>query len=277
MRREKPSDTPPRRSKRPILEALETRDLPASYHPPFPPVRLPASLVKTLVAEIYGPVTAPDGTVYPVPQPTAREIRRETFYSQWIGTYTIGPPRSTDRASTIGIFSNGNNAGSNQFLKGRSQILLLPPADPSATPNLESDPIAGMVVGLEAYFPTNYLQTSGDLMFDITNLPGVPSTDPSMYSHGLPSRLAWTLDLAGAGVYTQPLYTFDPFTTSGTAPGGAGGATAWTAGAGIIDIKYRPDPHPKPGTKGSGEVIVKVEGLFNNPGDLNSINYAMNS
>ena len=207
---------PPGGARDPILEALETRDLPASYHPPFPPVRLPASLVKTLVAEIYGPVTAPDGTVYPVPQPTAREIRRETFYSQWIGTYTIGPPRSTDRASTIGIFSNGNNAGSNQFLKGRSQILLLPPADPSATPNLESDPIAGMVVGLEAYFPTNYLQTSGDLMFDITNLPGVPSTDPSMYSHGLPSRLAWTLDLAGAGVYTQPLYTFDPFTTSGT-------------------------------------------------------------
>jgi hypothetical protein len=78
--------------------------------------------------------------------------------------------------------------------------LLLPPAIPNAKPNLETDPIAGMVVGLEAYFPSNYLQSSGNLMFDITNLPGVASNDPSALSHGLPSRLAWTLDLAGAGV-----------------------------------------------------------------------------
>jgi hypothetical protein len=52
---------------------------------------------------------------------------------------------------------------------------------------------------------------------------------------------------------------------------------AWTAGAGIIDLKYMPSAHPKPGTRGSGRVIVRVEGLFNNPGDLNAINYAMNS
>jgi hypothetical protein len=265
---------------RPRLEGLEPRDLPAAYHPPFPPVRLAPSLVKTLVSEIYGPVTAPDGTVYPVPQPTPAEIQRETFYSQWIGTYTIGPPRAEGRASTIHIYSNGNNAGSNQFLKGRSQILILPPADPNAKPNLKTDPIAGMVVGLQSYIPTNFLQSSGNLMFDITNLPGVASNAPSTLSHGLPSRLAWTLDLAGAGVYTQPLYQFNTLlgsSTPGVAPGGAGGAAAWTAGAGIIDLKYLPDRHPKPGTWGSGQVIVKVEGLFNNPGDLNAINYQMNS
>jgi hypothetical protein len=76
-------------------------------------VRLPASLVQTLVSELYGPVTGPNGVSYPVPQPTPAEIRRQTLYSQWIGTYTIGPPRTTGRASTIGIFSDGNDAGSN--------------------------------------------------------------------------------------------------------------------------------------------------------------------
>ena len=62
MRSCKPSGPCTRRRRRLMFEGLESRDLPAAYHPPFPPVHLAPSLVKTLVGEIYGPVTAPNGT-----------------------------------------------------------------------------------------------------------------------------------------------------------------------------------------------------------------------
>jgi len=304
-------ESPSQRGCRPSLERLEVRDLPSAVPPlahaglhstpayldlvptieerraarasagaihsladsgqaQRQPNQVDPSLLPAILNAMYGPVTAPNGQVFPVPQPTPAEIRRETFVSQFVGTYYIGPPRTTDRGPTIRIFSHGNNAGSNQFLKGRAQILILPPANPNAKPDLATNPIAGMVVGLASYITTNFLQNSGNLMFDITNIPGVASNDPSALSHGLPSRLSWTLDLEGAGVYTQPTYMFDTF-TSGLAPGGAGGATAWTQGAGFVDLKYFPDRHPKPGTIGSGKVIVKFQGLFNNPGILNAI------
>jgi len=262
-------------------------------------------LVAGFAGTVYGPVTGPDGRVYTdVPQPTPAEIRRETFSSRFVGNYTVGPPRTADRASTIRIYSNGRDAGANQFLHGRAQLLILPPADPGTKPDPATNPIAGLVVGVANFVSSNYLQTSGNLPLDLTNRPGVASDDPGALSHGLPSRLAWTLDQAGAGVYTSPTYTFDTFLGSaapgvptspgkgttpsspvdappgpgapGVAPGGTGGAVAWQAGAGEVDLTYLPDRRPKPGTLGSGRVVVKFLGLFNNPGDLDAIDKMLN-
>ena len=50
------------------------------------------------------------------------------LHGAWVGQYTIGPPRFSDRASTIHLY--GVAGGSNQFLKGKFQIALFPPADP---------------------------------------------------------------------------------------------------------------------------------------------------
>ena len=52
--------------------------------------------------------------------PTPAEVHRQTFAARWIGQYTVGPPRFSDRASTIHAY--GVSGGSNQFLKGKFQI-----------------------------------------------------------------------------------------------------------------------------------------------------------
>ena len=80
---------------------------------------------------------------------------------------------------------------SNQFLNGRAQILLFPPADPTAKPTTD-DPVAGQVAGLFSVFAANVLQSGSVLFAEITNLPGVASNDPSALDHGLPSHLEFT-------------------------------------------------------------------------------------
>ena len=57
------------------------------------------------------------------------------------------------------------------------QLLLLPPADPTASPTT-NDPMAGQVAGLLSFFPANVLQSGSSLFAEITNLPGVASSDP---------------------------------------------------------------------------------------------------
>ena len=107
-----------RRTCRPSLEGLEARDLPANVGALTS--ALDPALVATLVNRLYAPVvtttavtvggtTFPAGT-YPVPQPTASEIQRETFTLRYAGKYTIGPPRFSNQASVVHIYSNGKNA-----------------------------------------------------------------------------------------------------------------------------------------------------------------------
>ena len=78
--------------------------------------------LQSLVSQLYGPITTtspitvgnqtfPAGT-YAVPQPTAAEVRRETFWLQFQGTYTIGVPRFSNQSATIHIYSNGRSANS---------------------------------------------------------------------------------------------------------------------------------------------------------------------
>ena len=112
------------------------------------------TFLQSLVGQLYGPLTTttpitvaketfPAGT-YSVPQPTPREVHRQTFWLEFQGHYSVGAPRFSNQSATIHIYSNGRSATSNSFLNGRAELILFPPADPTATPTT-LDPIAGQV------------------------------------------------------------------------------------------------------------------------------------
>ena len=193
------------------------------------------AVIAQAAAALYPP-GSPTGT------PTPREIRRQIFTARWTGQYTIGPPRFSDRASTIHLY--GVDGGSDQFLKGKFQIALFPPADPSATPT-PGDPFANQVIGVAGLFTQNYLQTGALLVLDLNAAPAAGAS-----ASALPTHLTWTYDSnASASNYSAP----------GAIVAGGG----FTEGTGTLDIEYFPSAHPRPGTQGSGTVIVTFQGLIN--------------
>lgn len=174
--------------------------------------------------------------------PTGREIHRETFTAKWIGRYTIGGARFSDRSGTIHLY--GVSGGSNQFLKGKFQIALFPPADPAATPT-PGNPYANQITGVAALFAQNYLQSGSLAVLDLNGMPAAGSNP-----HALPTQLTWTYDSnSSAGPYAAP---------GGVAPG-----SGFTQGAGTLQIQWIPDPHPLAGTSGSGKVVITFQGLIN--------------
>jgi hypothetical protein len=249
------------------------------------------SLIQTLAAKVSAPITTtvpikigntvfPPGT-YPVPQPTQAEIHRETFWAEFVGRYSVGPPRFSNQAVTIHIYSNGRDARSNLFLSGRAQVLLFPPADPTATPTT-NDPLAGQVVGLVTLFPANVLQSGTSFFLDAINLPGVASNDPSALDHGLPSRLQLILDpsapVGGMGLTASSLTTPPVQTNANTgqaiAPiGGSAGAAAYNQGLAVLDIKYSPDNRLRAGAEQSGVVLVRMQGVIKPTGGVSNILY----
>jgi hypothetical protein len=46
--------------------------------------------------------------------PSAGELKNQIFTAAWTGQYTVGPPRFSDRATTIHAYAV--SGGSNQFL-----------------------------------------------------------------------------------------------------------------------------------------------------------------
>ena len=64
--------------------------------------------VTTTTPITVGSQTFPPGT-YSVPQPTPREIRRETFWMEFVGHYSVGAPRFSNQSATIHIYSNGRS------------------------------------------------------------------------------------------------------------------------------------------------------------------------
>jgi hypothetical protein len=219
---------------RPLVEGLETRDLlshviPKAAHGSASRLPDPA-VIQQVVALLYGPNSQTPMT------PTASEVHRQEFAARWIGQYTIGPPGFSDRASTIHAF--GVSGGSNQFLKGKFNITLSPPANPDATPT-PGDPYANLVTGVAGLFPQNILQSSSVLVLDLNG-----ASSPGSGSPGLPPHLTWTYDFnTSAGAYAAPV--------------------GFVQGAGTLDLKWIPDAHPVAGTMGSGKVIVTFQGLIN--------------
>ena len=186
----------------------------------------------------------PPGT-YAVPQPSQAEIRRETFWAEFVGHYSVGPPRFCQPVGDDSHFQRRPERDIESIRSsGRGQVLLFPPADPNATPTTE-DPVAGQVVGLISFFSANALQSGTVLFAEATNVPGVASNDPGALDHGLPSHLAFQIDPGGVsgGTYSTPAYSNHapdgnrPGDRSGLPlTGGSGGAVAFNQGAGIIDI-----------------------------------------
>jgi hypothetical protein len=243
------------RRARPEVEGLEVRDLPSitlfKFAPASPKPHTTTSTVQPVATSnqaegarfpnpkviansinlLYGPNSATPRT------PTAAEVKRETFTAKWTGTYTVGPPRFSDRATTIHFYSK--DGGANQFLKGKLQVVLFPPADKNATPN-PGDPFANQVTGFAALFDKNYLQSSSLAIFDISG-PAASGSDPN----ALPTHLNWTYDsFASAGAYVAPALEF-------------------FQGQGVLDIQYIPDAHPRPGTLGSGRFNIAFQGVLN--------------
>jgi hypothetical protein len=272
---------------RPGLEHLEARDLPsASYAAASTAAgRGTSSTISQLVSSLYAPVTTtapiqvgnqvfPAGS-YPVPQPTAAEVRRETLTVKFVGTYYVGAPRFSNQAETIHIYSNGKSVSSNWFFHGRAQLVIFPPANPAATPTT-LDPVAGQTIGLVTLFPSNILQSSSVMFLDLTNPPGVASNDPSILDHGLPSQLQFTLDPEGAGAFTSPQYTTIPANPLAPVPSGPGeGAVSFNSGTGVVNLKYMP-AHPRGGARQTGTVIVTIHGLANLSGALNALYKGIN-
>ena len=252
------------------------------------------SFLQSLVGQLYGPVTTtapisvgketfPAGT-YSVPQPTPSEVRRQTFWLEFQGTYTVGAPRFSNQSSTVHIYSDGRSAQSNASLNGRAELILFPPADPTATPTT-LDPIAGQVTGLLSVFSANVLQSGSVLFAEVTNVPGVASNDPTALNHGLPSHLEFLIDPNGVsgGLFSTPSYATTPATVTDPATGqplapiaGNGGAVAFNQGAGLVDITYIPEKGPHGAAIQSGKVIVRVQGLINTTGVLNPIYKGIN-
>lgn len=241
---------------RPVLEGLETRELPSAMgtsapRPSAAIVAHPASTNGLLGKRAPGPFLDPAflqqvaSTLYPpdspMGSPTPAEIRRQTFTARWIGNYTINPPRFSDRASTIHLY--GTEGGSNQFLKGKFNIVIFPPADPSATPT-PGNLFANQVTGTAVLFGQNYLQSGAQVVLDLHGTP-----EPGSSPGALPTRLYWAYDANASG---------GPY----AAPGGIVPGSGYTQGAGRLDIQYIPDTHNAPGTLGSGRVIVTFQGLI---------------
>jgi hypothetical protein len=281
---------------RPCIESLDARELPSSFGGQFArtPTWVNETLLANLATTLYAPLTTttpiqvgntifPPGT-YSVPQPTKAEVARQTFWIEFVGRYSVGPPRFSNQSATIHIFSNGKSVASNQFKKGRAQVLLFPPADPTAKPTIE-DPVAGQVNGLVSVFSSNILQSGSVLFAEAANVPGDASNDPAALDHGLPSHLAFMIDPAGVsgGLYSVPQFATTPATLVDPATGqplilqgGSGGAVAFNQGAGVLDIKYYPDNRLRAGAIQSGKVVVRLQGLNNLTGVLNPLYKAIN-
>jgi hypothetical protein len=277
MRPHDPRDSRPRRSSRsrPVLEGLEARELLSSASASAAHSAYLALVQKELAAARGGSAASVEqahtdspnglqGTLSSGPfldpkvlrqaadalysngpspgAPTRREIHRQTFPSRFVGQYTIGSPRFSDRASTIHLY--GTDGGSNQFFRGKFQIVLFPPSDPGATPT-PGNPYANQITGVATLFAQNYLQSGSALVLDLNGTPG-PGSNPN----ALPTDLTWTYDSnTSAGPYAAPV---------GIIPG-----SGYTQGAGTLEIHWIPDQHPLPGTRGSGSVVVTFQGLIN--------------
>jgi hypothetical protein len=263
MRLHNPNHGTPRHRRRLGFEGLEARDLPSTIPLALEPLtsgpHSRAAMVPALAQPAAPQLASADSaqrTPFPNPAvianslnllygpgsatpriPTPREATRETFTARFVGTYTVGPPRFNDRASTIHFFSK--DGGSNASKIAKMQMVLFPPADPNGAPT-PGNPFANQVTGFFGMFPQNLLQTGSLLIYDLVG-PPASASDP----HALPTHLSWTNDaFASAGAFVNPAIDF-------------------FQGTGVLDIKYIPDRHPVPGSMGSGRMIVSLQGALN--------------
>ena len=282
MRPDRMAGSPPRNRRRLGFEGLEGRELLAavlgpttapgfdsgtSPLPSFPSgLRPDPSLVPQFEARAFATTTTAAPSAYAVKpadildaeptstDPTPAEVAREYFVAKFQGTYTIGPGRFSGQALTIHA-SSRVEGGSNQFLKGKAQLLLSTPVDPTT----------GQTTGLVTLFAQNYLQSGSSVIIDVgrTDQPGVtpiqtggPTILSGVGGLQLPTQAPWAFDDTSAGAYTAP--------------------AQFVQGGGELSIVYTPDKTPKAGTLGSGKVVFLLQGLLDNSSILNVVDKGIN-
>jgi len=121
-----------KRSLKPGLESLETREVPTVLGVP---VVTPSALDLAQHFSASSPSVAtvvipPVPPIIPSPgQPLPIELARTRFHADFIGHYYNGPPHYT---SQLGIFSMKGVGTSTQFLHGSVQMVIVFPIDPTA-------------------------------------------------------------------------------------------------------------------------------------------------
>lgn len=240
----------------PACEKLELRALLTTIAPNLPGKHYPAPDVQQFVQYLYPPGT---------PQPTANEVKRESFVAKGYGRYTIGPGQFDTQSITIHGF--GKPMTSNISRKMHFQFVVFEPTNSSQA----VDGTINLVGG-------NYLQNSSDL---ILYLVGPTSSEVN----GLPTDLYFTMDAntpsatsfseTGAALPAFGNFPTNYFTASGNlapspgSPGSLGPPTSvdnWGMALGDATFKYIPDKHPERGSLGSGTVVVELLGLRNSSG-----------
>jgi hypothetical protein len=143
------------------------------------------------VPQNQGPLLNPDGSINnqalaPTGTLTKRELKRERFVARYVGTYTVGPGRTSDEALQTFITAAG---AANTMRHSDIQLLLVTPQNPSL-------PIGGV----SAIFDRN-LNSNTVLGFD----EAAPQAPPFINRLGLPSFLPTvSLDAnLSAGTYDQ--------------------------------------------------------------------------
>ncbi len=111
------------------------------------------------------------------------ELRREQFAASFVGTYVVGPGRTSTEAQQIYIQAAG---GSNQFLHGDIQVRLITPSDRST-----------QIGGVSAMFDRN-INSNSTLGLDLA----APQTNVD--SGGRPNSLSVSLDTnISSGAYDE--------------------------------------------------------------------------
>ncbi len=286
------------RGKRPGVEALETRDLPASVPLPAIPsgsliTQIPA--VQYAESQLYGTntplysghvvtITEPDGSKIPSPQPSVQELHREFFEYRGFPDFSVSAPRFNGQLETI--HASGTRGGSNQFLNGRPQMVLFPNTDPN-------QPAKGVI----NIIASNILESGASVVLDLTetkvNAQGLPDPNGTYVRGpgGLPENFTWTLDPVSGAVYTgstgttpNPAYaaimnnyyaelaaatmngTTPPTMPSTDIPATIPGPVGSGTGAGILTIAYK----PRNSQATSGRITINATGLTNLPGINNT-------
>lgn len=168
-----------RRGLRPGLDGLEPRRLPSAA--------LYLAAARQRLAHLAPFHPRADGADAPTP----REARRERFVAKFTGTYITGPGQLESEAFRVSF--TARRGGSNQFLHGAALVAINVPAD-------SSRPISRATASL---YPQNVATTGSALVLDLTAPP----------TTAVPTRLAWTVNGASGGLYSNAVAT-EPGTLS---------------------------------------------------------------
>lgn len=243
--------------RRPVLEALESRELPAAHSlgPALPGRHYPAPNVQQFATILYPPGT---------PQPTAAELKRESFDFKGIGRYTVGPGRFSQQSLTIHGY--GKPGTSNMSRKFHFQFVINEPSSTAASQAVYGD--ISFVAG-------NYLQNAAQLNLNFLGPKGSEV-------NGLPTHLYWTMDAntSSSGPFAEtgsayPAFGNFPsnyfnsqFVPTSPLSQGLAPTTVNNYGMSLGDaqLKYIPDAHPSPGSIASGTVVLVMHGLRNYSG-----------